>query len=173
MISALSQVSLNLNDMLVNSYAQVAELAGNERKYTRSTECYEKLLACLRARAVKTENILKLMQKASQEIIANRLQQIGPEPAREIRRIHAKHDSHNSIHKSLPDLFRRVVYTVSSESPGEYFDSLVDRAHVHKKSAARLVKNSDDDMVTDLETTSEELEAERELACLVELSDAV
>ena len=34
------------------------------------------------------------------------------------------------------------------------------------------MKNSDDDMVTDLETTSEELEAERELACLVELSDA-
>ena len=64
------------------------------------------------------------------------------------------------------------LYTVSSESPGEYFDSLVDRAHVHKKSAARLVKNSDSDMVTDLETTSEELEAERELACLVELSDA-
>jgi tetratricopeptide (TPR) repeat protein len=172
-ISALSQVSLSLNDMLVQSYSQVADLASNERRYERATECYERLLTCLRARSVKTEAALKLMQKASQEIIAIRLQRIGSEPAREIRRIHAMHDPHKSIHQKMPELFRQVVLTVSTESPGAYFDDLVTRANVHKNTAARLAGKSTEQTTPSRKISQEELEAERELACLVELSDAV
>lgn len=166
-ISATSQISLNLNDMLVQSYSQVADLAMNERRYGQATSCYEKLLACLRARTSKTEEILKLMQKASQEIIAIRLQKVGAEIAREIRRVHAKHDPHKSIHSTMPNLFRRVVLTVSSESPGKYFDSLLARARIHEHVASQA------DEYDESRTPELVLEAERELACLVELSDTV
>jgi hypothetical protein len=159
--------------MLVQSYSQVADLASNERKYARATDCFEKLLTCLRARAVKTETVLKLMQKASQEIITIRLQQIGSEPSREIRRIHAKHDPHKSIHQKMPALFRKVVSIVSTESPGAYFDVLVAKANVHENAATRLAEKSSGQKALSKMTSPEELEAERELACLVELSDAV
>ena len=122
---------------------------------------------------MKTEAALKLMQKASQEIIAIRLQRIGSEPAREIRRIHAMHDPHKSIHQKMPELFRQVVLTVSTESPGAYFDDLVTRASVHKNTAARLAGKSTEQTTPSRKISQEELEAERELACLVELSDAV
>merc|ERR1711871_804172 len=161
-ISALSQVSLNLNDLLVHSYSQVADLATNERRYGQATSCYEKLLTCLRARTAKTEETLKLMQKASQEIIAIRLQKVGVESAREIRRIHAKHDPHKSIHVMMPDLFRRVVLTVASESPGKYFDDLVGRARVHDHVASRAgesIRSGDGTALLD-EMTPDVLEAE-------------
>lgn len=148
----------------------------NERRYSQATSCYEKLLACLRARTSKTEDILKLMQKASQEIISIRLQKVGAEIAREIRRLHAKHDPHKSIHSTMPDLFRRVVLTVASESPGKYFDSLLVRARIQEDTALQADGSggSGTFLKQPHEMTPEVvLEAERELACLVELSDTV
>ena len=69
-VGALSSVSGSINDMLVQSYRQVAEMACDERQYERAMVCYERLIICLRSRSVKTENTLQLMQKSIREIVA-------------------------------------------------------------------------------------------------------
>ncbi len=183
---ALSQVGGNLNDMLVQSYRQVAELASEPpRAVKRASSCYEKLLVCLRARTTKNEAALALMQQATREIVAMKLEALPSEAARDVRRLHAKHDPHKRIHMQNREVFRKVISTVSTSSPGAYFDELVGRCKILERLESDSKQGKEEDGTDDGDTgpggkgsraddDDGELKVwEVELACLVELSNAV
>ena len=170
--------------MLVQSYRQVAELASEPpRQVERASSCYEKLLVCLRARSTKNEAALALMQQATREIVAMKLEALPSEAAREVRRMHAKHDPHKRIHLQNREVFRRVISIVSTSSPGVYFDKLVGRCKILERLESDSKQGKEEDWVNggDAVPGSKGAEAdgdefpvwELELACLVELSNAV
>jgi tetratricopeptide (TPR) repeat protein len=79
-----STIKGSINDMLVHSYRQVAEMAADERQYERAMVCYERLVICLRTRTQKTEVTVQLLQKATREIINIKMIELKPSVAEKV-----------------------------------------------------------------------------------------
>jgi hypothetical protein len=120
-VGALTSVSGNMNDMLVHSYCQVAEMASEERKYMRSMQCYERLILCLRARPTKTEATLQLMQRATREIVSIKMIELEFQVADKVRKCHARHDPHKRLHEQNKAVFVKVIQTIMERSPVRKF----------------------------------------------------
>jgi tetratricopeptide (TPR) repeat protein len=178
-VGALSTAKGSINDMLVHSYRQVAEMASDERAYERAMECYERLVVCLRCRAKKTEVTLQLIQKATREIINIKMIELKPNIAEKVRKLHAKYDPHKNLHEHNKSVFAKVVKTVMRRSAGNYFEELMNKCNMYenenesKKQEIVESKKFDD---SDYETgRNDEINETSpiELACLVELSNSV
>ena len=166
---ALTSVSGNINDMLVQSYRQVAVLASDERQYERSMICYERLIICLRSRKEKTETSLKLMQKAIREIVSIKMIELKPSIAEKVRKIHALHDPHKKIHEHNKIVFMKVIQTVMKQSPGEYFEMLMTEVGMYGTLDTKTTISEEN-----LERKEKDKDTSQiELACLVELSGGV
>ena len=165
-VGALSTVKGSINDMLVHSYRQVAEMASGERKYLRAMECYERLVVCLRARPLKTEVTLQLMQQATREIINIKMIELNPSVAEKVRKLHALHDPHKKLHEQNKKVFVKVIQTVMQRSAGEYFEELMRACHMY-------LTLTDDDAVEEQDANNTHPTSPIELACLVELSNSV
>jgi hypothetical protein len=178
-VGALSSVSGSINDMLVQSYRQVAEMACDERQYERAMVCYERLIICLRSRSVKTENTLQLMQKSIREIVAIKMIELKPDIANKVRKLHALHDPHKNIHQQNKEIFRKVISMVMRRSPGEYFEDLMVQCNMYSRNDIDTKRDDNDDVVkisTPRDSSSDDtcnIAYQIELACLVELSNSV
>ena len=180
-VGALTSVSGNMNDLLVHSYCQVAEMASEERKYERSMQCFERLIVCLRARPQKTEATLQLMQRATREIVSIKMIELEFHIAEKVRKCHARHDPHKRLHEQNKEIFVKVIQTIMERSPGEYFEELMEQCNMYgggkqhgkEEEGGGDMKHDDEVGAKYGERRMNNVTCEIELACLVELSESV